>query len=68
MSNILKIKFSKFIQNFRTLNVFGKFLLIVQINIISIMWDTWKNCHPVYNFSMFPHKGDYNNPLYVFVV
>ena len=30
LSNILhKLKFSKFIQNFRTLNVFGKFLLIV---------------------------------------
>ena len=27
----LGIRFSKFIQNFRTLNVFGKFLLIVKI-------------------------------------
>ena len=27
--DLLNIEFSKFIQNFRTLNVFGKFLLIV---------------------------------------
>ena len=27
-----KLKFSKFIQNFRTLNVFGKFLLIVNVD------------------------------------
>ena len=35
-----KLKFSKFIQNFRTLNVFGKFLLIVN----RIFPDFRKNC------------------------
>ena len=30
-----KLKFSKFIQNFRTLNVFGKFLLIVYGTVVS---------------------------------
>ena len=49
-----KLKFSKCIQNFRTLNVFGKFLLIVYAN----HWPKWKwfsNCN--FNWSSEQNSG-----------
>ena len=34
-----------------------------RINVVSFMWDTWKNCKPYYIFSMCFTEGNYINRL-----